>query len=173
MLAEGDRRSVGRVDEVVALAERNLDTVETLVALLWHDDARIRLRAADALEKISRQYANALQRYKPALIALLQESAQQEVRWHLAVLLPRLKLTISECDEIAEMLQAYLNDKSSIVKTCAMQGLFDLLRQRPQLRQTVVDLLDNLSRTGTAAMKARGRKLMLLLAKRSDERDDI
>jgi hypothetical protein len=57
-------------------------------------------------------------------------------------------------------LQTYLEDRSSIAKTCAMQGLAELTRQDTSLLEEVLDLLRILSRSGTPAMRARGRILL-------------
>jgi hypothetical protein len=66
------------------------------------------------------------------------------------------------------VLQGWLDDKSSIVKTCAMQGIADLTRQDPTLRDEVLDLLRALRRSGTPAMRARGRILIEQLEKGRD-----
>jgi hypothetical protein len=58
------------------------------------------------------------------------------------------------------VLHIYLEDQSSIVKTCAMHGLAGLTRLDPSLLPEVLDLLRILTRSGTPAMRARGRKLM-------------
>lgn len=134
-----------------------------MVECLWDGDPAVSMRAADALEKISRQQPSSLQRYKAQLLALSGETTQQEVRWHLAVMLPRLRLTVSECQRLAGLLQNYLEDRSSIVKTFAMQGLADLTRQDAALRPMVVELLRALTRSGTPAMRARGRMLLRVL----------
>ena len=125
------------------------------------------MRAADALEKISREQAIFLQSHTAHLLGLLAETTQQEVRWHLAVILPRLLLTDSERRRVAQILQSYLEDRSSIVKTFAMQGLADLTDQYASLRPTVVDLIRSLTRTGTPAMRARGRKLLQKLERQN------
>jgi hypothetical protein len=78
-------------------------------------------------------------------------------------MVPRLKLTPLECRRVAEVLQEYLEDRSSIVRTCAMQGLADLTRQNASLRPMVLDLVRSLTRTGTPAMRARGRILLVQL----------
>ena len=146
LLSGGDRRSIGKSNQVVAL-------LENLIAM----------RAADALEKASRVKGTLLQRFKAQLLGLLGECIQQEVRWHLAVMVPRLGLTAAECRRAAELLESYLEDRSSIVKTSAMQGLFDLTRQDESLRPDVTELIRSLTRSGTAAMRARGRQLLKLL----------
>lgn len=45
-------------------------------------------------------------------------------------------------------------------KTFAMQGLFDLTVLNPAMRERTADLIRSLTRTGTAAMRARGRQLL-------------
>ncbi len=163
MLSGGDRRSIGRVAEVLALIEKQPKQIFPLVRCLWDKDSCICMRAADALEKISREQAFLLESHTAPLLGLLAETTQQEVRWHLAVILPRLSLTGTECRRTADVLQSYLADKSSIVKTCAMQGLTDLTEKCPPLLPTVTDLIRNLARSGTPAMRARGRKLLAKL----------
>jgi hypothetical protein len=166
ILAGGDRRSIGRANEVVDLVKLQPKKFGALLGCLWDPNSLVRMRAADAAEKISRGQAVLLQRYKAPLLELLAETTQPEMRWHLAVMVPRLKLTRAECRSVAEALQRYLEDRSSIVKTFAMQGLSDLTRQNASLRPIVLDLLRSLTRTGTPAMRARGRILLDQLSMR-------
>jgi hypothetical protein len=166
MLGGGDRRSIGRANEVVELIQRNPIRIAELVKCLWDSDSLVAMRASDALEKISRVRAALLRRFKEDLLGLAAETTQQEVRWHLAVIIPRLRLTRLECDRFEEILHNYLGDRSSIVKTFAMQGLCDLIPQNPPMRERVTDLIRSLMRTGTAAMRARGRHLLQELERR-------
>ena len=160
MLSGGDRRSIGRAAEVADLVRRHPQGVFDLVKCLYDEDARVSMRAADALEKVSRNPAISLQSHKTHLLNLLMETTQQELKWHLAVILPRLELTTLECRHVAETLRSYLEESSSIVRTFAMQGLADLTDQYPALRPGVTDTIRVLTRTGTPAMRARGRKLL-------------
>ena len=97
---------------------------------------------------------------------MLAQDKQKEVRWHLAVTVPRLQLTVSERGRVVKLLQIYLGDRSSIVKTFAMQGLADLALQDPALQPIVTELIRSLARTGTPAMHARGRKILRQLEQR-------
>ena len=56
-----------------------------------------------------------------------------------------------------------LQDRSSVVKTCALQGLADLAQHEPNPRPTVLEILSEATRNGTPAMKARSRKLLVQL----------
>jgi hypothetical protein len=157
------------VAEVVALIEEHPKSARSLVECLWDEDLWVSMRAAHAVELLSRKRASLFDAYSASLLGLLAGTTQQKVRWHLAVVVPRLQLTDADCRRVAEILQSYLQDKSSIVKTCAMQGLADLTDRYASLRATVIDLIRELTRTGTPAMRARGRKLLLTLERQDSQ----
>jgi hypothetical protein len=159
-LGGGDRRSIGKADAVAAQVQRNRRRFKELIRCLWSDDPIVRMRAADAVEKVSRRYPDILHPFKVELLGLLSEATQQELRWHLAQMIPRLELSASEHHRAAESFRNYLNDRSSIVKTFAIQALADLARDDASLRPEVRALVENHIRSGTAAMRARCRKLM-------------
>jgi hypothetical protein len=135
-----------------------------LIEWLWHDDPIVRMRAADAAEKVTTHKPALLKAFKSALLGLMAETTQTELRWHLALMAPRLALTGTERKRVVWLLHSYLSDKSSIVKTCAMQGLADLAAGDVKLRTSIIELLGRLTHSGTPAMKARGRKLLAKLA---------
>ncbi len=120
----------------------------------------IRMRAADAAEKISYDKPKLLQPFKSEILGLAGESRQQEVLWHMALMIPRLRLTPQERQRAVERLKEYLQVRSSIVKTHALQGLWELAGADDELRSDVTEFLETASRNGTAAMKARARKLL-------------
>jgi hypothetical protein len=161
MLTEGRQGlSIGRAREVAALVLAKSKVVSRLIECLWDPDPGIANRAADALERASYHLPSVLKSWKAPLLGLLAEATQNKLRWNLALIVPRLNLTVPECRRAAATLQAYLEDKSSIVKTCAMQGFADLTRQDASLQPMVLDMLRILARTGTPAMRARGRMLL-------------
>lgn len=159
-LTGGDRRSLGRAGEVLELMRAEPGRVGELVQLLWDSDAVVRMRAADCLEKLSLEPQFDLRSYSAELLGLMAESLQSEVRWHLALMAPRLQLRGVEIRRAAAILEGYLEDRSSIVKTCAMQGLWELSLQDSGLRSQVIELVRQAARNGTAAMQARARKLL-------------
>jgi HEAT repeat protein len=163
-LSGGDRRSIGRSNEVVAevfarpaQAPRAL---KILIGALASPDEVLRMRSADAIEKITAQRPELLQPFKKKLLALAISTTQKEVRWHLAALTPHLKLNPNERAVAIEILFDYLRDKSSIVKTFAMQSLADLASTDQKLKSQVRPLLEELIQIGTPAMRARGRKIL-------------
>lgn len=161
MLAAGrSRMNVGRTEEVAAVVRAQPKKAARLIECLWDEDPGVVNRAADALEKVSRERPSVLETWKAPLLGLLLEATENKLRWSLAVIVPRLKLTTPECQRVAAILQSYLEDESSIVKTCAMQGLAELTRQDPSLLPMTLDQLRILSLSGTPAMRARGRRLL-------------
>jgi hypothetical protein len=163
-----DRRSIGRSDEVVTevLAEPALfDAVfEGMLAA----DAVLRMRAADAVEKITAQHPEYLRPYKNKLIRQVARIDQPEVRWHVAQMLSRLDLTRAERRRVVDLLAEYLKDASKIVKTFSMQALADIAEQDADLRPSILMQLQELTRTGSPAMQSRGRKLLAKLARKFD-----
>ena len=166
-LVGGDRRSIGRVDEVVADVLTDPDLFDSLFYGMLADDPIIRMRAADAIEKITARQPEYLQPYKTRLIEQVATIDQQEVRWHVAQMLPRLDVTPAEQAVIVEILRSYLGDRSKIVKTFAMQALADLAERDAGLRPEITALLKELTATGSPAMQSRGRKLLARLKKSS------
>lgn len=160
LLAGGDRRSIGHSNEVAALLSVQPERAAELVGCVWDADPLVRIRAADAAENASRRKPELLEAFKTALLSLVGEAVQQEVRWHLAQMVPRLRLTDSERQFVIERLQTYLTDRSSIVKTSAMQSLYELTLGDLELEPMAMEVIRDAVRSGTPAMRARGRKLL-------------
>jgi hypothetical protein len=163
LLEGGDWRSLGRSHEAVGLIAEQPALFGALLECLWDEDPVVRMRAADAAEKASLGNPQLLQPHKKELLGLADEAVQQELRWHLAIMIPRLRLSTKERKRAHDALCIYLEDKSSIVKTLAMQGLADLAEQDARLKPGTVEQIRTLTRTGTPAMRARGRKLLVRL----------
>ena len=163
MLGGGDRRSIGRSNRVVAIIRRHPILFPALIDGMHHADELVRMRAADAVEKLTVTNPEWLQPFKARLIKLAARATQQELRWHLAQVLPRLELSRRDREIVVEVCRRYLQDKSRIVKTFAMQSLADLAKQDPRLMNSIRPLIASLTRTGSPSMKSRGRKLLLQL----------
>jgi hypothetical protein len=170
MLTEGRiPLSIGRTGEVAALVYSHPRKANQLIECLWDSDPGVAFRAADALEEVTRDLPAVLASYAEPLLGLLDEAAQNKLRWNLALIVPRCALSHQQCQRAADTLQTYLEDPSSIVKTCALQGLADLTVQDSSLLPLVLDLLRIHTRSGTPAMRARGRKLLQQLESRESK----
>lgn len=159
-LSGGDRRSIGRSNAVVKLVLAEPELFKVLVEGMLSDDPLVRMRAADAAEKVSAKHPDWLRPHKRELLRRVATIDQQEVRWHLAQMIPRLTLTPGERSRVERLLFGYLKDRSAVVKTFAIQALADLAEDDARSRRRVVGLLEDLVRTGSPALRSRSRKLL-------------
>lgn len=163
-LSVGDRRTTGASAEVTARVLDNPELFDPIFNAIWqNDDPGTRMRAANVCETVTRARPDLLQARKSDLLKNIAPIPQQEVRWHYCQMLARVKLTRAERRRAFDQLKTFLDDKSSIVKTFAMQALFDLAEQDPSLQSETRALLERLAETGTPAMKSRGKKLLRAL----------
>jgi len=162
-LAGADRRSIGKSNEVVAEVLANPKLFGIVFEGMLNDDPVLRMRCADVVEKITIEHPEYLRPYKKKLLQQVAKIEQQEVRWHVAQLFSRLKLTPKERRAVVEIVRNYLNDKSRIVKTFSMQALADLAKQDAELRTPIIKQLEKLTRIGSPAMQSRGKKLLAKL----------
>src|SRR5271163_2220629 len=110
LLQGGDRRTIGRADQVAAIVSGTPKRFPELIAGLWSEDPLVRMRAADAAEKVTRKNPELLRPYKKELLGLMAEATQQELRWHLAAMVPRIALNAKERRAVISVLISYLQD---------------------------------------------------------------
>ncbi|HMV18559.1 MAG TPA: hypothetical protein PLN96_17725 [Zoogloea sp.] len=162
-LSGGDRRSIGRVADAVEAVLTDPALLATLFEGMQRPDPVLRMRCADAAEKISARQPQWLLPFRDQLLDGLAADPQQEIRWHVAPMLLRLPLSTAEADRVYAILVGYTADPSRIVRTEAMQALADLARRHPRFTDEVRRLLTALAASGTPAMQARGRRLLARL----------
>jgi len=163
LLSTGDLRTTGKSEKVVKLVISNPDLLTDVVNVIPGGNPGASMRACDALEKISRDNPDWLKPFKRQLLTEIAAIDQKEVRWHLAQILPRLDLSSKERARVYELMQAYLEDHSSIVKTFAMQTLTDIAMQDHSYIDKVRSQVKRLMNEGSPAMKSRGKKLLATL----------
>lgn len=161
-LKGGDLRSKGRSEEVVEDIMKNPQLLREVFEGMLEDDPVVRMRSADALEKVSSKRPEYLQPFKDRLIDEAPKIKQQEVRWHVAQMFSYLEVNREERNRIIEILFSWLDssDKSKIVKVCAMQTLADFVGKDQAIRPKVVRKLEKIVKMGSPAMVSRARKLI-------------
>jgi hypothetical protein len=165
-LLEGtDHRSIGDVDKVVkkVLAEPNLFSI--VFNGMLHENSVVRMRCADAVEKITETHPEYLRPHKTKLLEQVALINQREVRWHVAQLFSRVNWNSEERQQVVDILWKYLEDESKIVKTFSMQALADIAVIDPTFREPVIQELERLTKIGSPAMQSRGHKLLVKLKK--------
>jgi hypothetical protein len=166
LLSIGDLRSAGKSEVVVRKVLADPGLFGSVVKAIFSDDAGTKMRASDAVEKITRNHPEWLTPYKKLFLTKIAASEQKEVRWHNAQILPRLKLSGKEREKVFNLMLIYLEDKSSIVRTFAMQALADIALQDKSYKSKVYSLIIRLMENGSPAMKSRGKKLIKSLSER-------
>ncbi|WP_448202981.1 ACT domain-containing protein [Azospirillum sp. sgz302134] len=160
-LALGDRRTIGDAPTVADAVVADPARLPELVGCLFHEDAGVRMRAADALERVSRVDARPLDAFAGRLLTDAAAIEQAEVRWHLAQILPRLTLTDEQRARTVALLGAWFeNSASRIVQTSALQAMVDLAAQDSALRPVAADMLGRAMRSGVPSLAARARRIL-------------
>jgi hypothetical protein len=159
-LQGADLRSKGHAEDVARNVLRHPALFEELLRGLWEDDPAVCMRAADAVEKVTRVRPDLLLAHKRNLLSLCASAQRPELRWHLAQIVPRLPLAAPQRHRMFRVLLGYLEDDSRIVRTFALQALVDLGGHDPSLQTVVLERLQRALDGGSPAEQARARKLL-------------
>lgn len=158
-LEGGDRRSIDGVADAVAQALARPALVPVLVEGLFADDAVVRMRAADALEKVSRTRGDKLEPFADCFIDEVARSREAALGWNLALVLPRLALDAARRRRAIAVLMRLVAARNGLVRVGALQALADFAVTDATLAQRLIPILADAAGTGTAAVRARARKL--------------
>jgi len=172
LLQGGDRRSIGRSDEAVESVRRAPERFDELWACLAHEDPVVRMRAVDAVEKITRFDATVLASRKQALLSNAFDDGTPEVRWHLIAMLRRVPLASAELASTLKRLDHLLReDESRIVKTAALQTAFELRQQSPGAQKIFAAMFAFALQSPWPSVRARARKLAAQVEPKLSARD--
>lgn len=126
MLAVGGKaNSLGRADEVVKSVLADKSRLDELYHCLFEDDAWIRMRAIDSLEKVCREHPEWLKPYVGRLLSDVAAIDQASVQWHLAQLFAQIDLSQDERLRAIEIMKRNIADESAdwIVASNTMKTL--------------------------------------------------
>jgi hypothetical protein len=156
ILTGGDLRSLGKANAVVK-ATQNQSDFDQLFACMLLNDRLIVMRAADAVEKITTLHPEYLSTNKKEVLSLCHQNTQKELKWHLAQLVPRLPLSVTEFKEIWSLLTTWAKDKSNsrIVRVNAVQSLADLVVQKQGSASELSLLIADLKKENIPSLNAR------------------
>lgn len=163
LLSYGDLRTAGNSEKVLELVFNDPELFDSVVNSIFSDNPATRMRASDAVEKISIDHPEWLKPYKKLFLTKIAEIKQKEVKWHVAQILPRFTLTPKEREKVYNIMLVYLDDSSQIVKTFAMQALTDIALQDTNYIDRVRSIVLNLMKNGAPSQQSRGRKLLKVL----------
>ncbi len=159
-LRGGDLRSIGASNKIV----KEIDTQEEfdqLFRFLFHADRLVVMRAADAIEKISHRHPEYLQKHNKELFDIAGRNTEKELKWHLAQILPRLRLSKTDLDKSWKLLLIWAKDNrnSKIVRVNSIQALYELTLVDNKFAKELLELFLDLSREEVPSINARIRKI--------------
>ena len=165
ILVGGDLRSTGQ-SEAIAQTIFDQANFDALFTLLSDDDRVVVMRAADAIEKITLQYPEFLSTHKKAIMHLSGSAFNKELVWHLALLIPRLQLAGKEFDNGYQILRSWATNRknSRIVRTNAIQALFEMAQQNNSRQKDFNQVLSVIQRESIPSVNARIKKIRARLA---------
>ena len=160
LLHGGDLRSIGQSNEVVRMIT-NQEEFDELFKLLFHNDRKIVMRSADAIEKITLNNKEYLKKHKKEILELCLKATDKGLKWHLALLVTRLALTDIEVAEVWQLLSGWAKNKneSKIVRVNSLQGLFCLRNYNDDYKHEFDLTLVEIEREDIPSLNARIRKL--------------
>lgn len=160
LLSGGDLRSIGQSNKIVSLVKNQQDFDE-LFQCLYSDKRVILSRTADAIEKITIEHPEYLDKHKSEILGFYERETNIELKWHLALIVPRLNLIKNEAISIWKILTAWASDKegSKIVRVNAIQGLFEMLKQFSEFKEQFHKLISDVKSEDVSSINARIKKL--------------
>jgi hypothetical protein len=162
LMVGGKSNSLGEVNNVIALVLKNRSRLDELYGCLFDDDAWVRMRAADALEKICREHPDWLLPYIDRFPAELAVSNQPSVQWHLAQIYRQVDLTDRQKSFAVNWLKQLLSsvDIDWIVAANAMDTLAQFTRNGSVPESELISLLQiQRHHTSKAVVKRAGKLL--------------
>jgi len=123
----GKKNSLGRAGEILEEVLADKTKLPALYSCVFDEDAWVRMRAIDTLEKVCRQHPDWLLPYVDKFAAELSDSTQPSIQWHLAQLYGELELTSSQKRFAVQWLKRLLSTKE--VDWIASANAMDTLAQ--------------------------------------------
>lgn len=164
ILSSGNPRSLGDINSLLDKNKKQEDFDE-LFPFLSHSNRVVVMRSSDAVEKISQYNPEFLQKHKEKIFELCQSEIFNELKWHLALLLPRLSLSENELGKAWEILSNWTKNKenSKIVRVNSLQGMYEIVQKEKFLKQDLELTMEEIGMEEVPSINARIKKLRLKL----------
>jgi len=163
-LSIGDRRTTGKSDEAAREVLKDNKLFAVLVSGLKDNDPGIRMRSADAMEKVLKENPKLFLPFKNEILQIAKQSTQQEVQWHMAEIFTYVRFDTKEANDIFEIvLNYYKTSRSNIVKAFSLTTMAYLSSIDNSLKNKALRLTQKALQEGSPAVKSRARKILTQL----------
>jgi hypothetical protein len=162
LLSNGDLRSIASVEELLPQIGIQED-FDTLFAYLFSDNRLLVMRAADAVEKLTRRQSQYLVGHEAEILQLLETARDIELKWHLALLMPRLTLSPDDLAHVWQVLAGWAvsENESRIVRVNSLQALYEFSVQNPEKQEELDVIFNKVQQEGVPSINARIKRLKM------------
>ena len=136
------------------------DRVGELFECVLDDDEYVRMRAADAAEKVCRAEPSIVGPLTPRILTEMSTIDQASVQWHVAQIVATLPLNDGERQRAIGVVNGYLESSHDwIVLNCSMETLAHFAEHDEPLRRYLVRRLDELRHDQRTSVSRRAQRL--------------
>jgi hypothetical protein len=162
LVVGGKTNSLGRADEVINYVLKDPSRLNELYKCLFEDNAWVRMRAADSLEKICRIHPEWLEPYIDRFSSELSASTQPSIQWHLAQIYREITLSDTQKRFAIDWLKKLLSSKEVdwIVAANSMDTLAQFTRDGSVPVSEIISLLKIQQRHKSKAVVKRADKFL-------------
>jgi hypothetical protein len=134
---------------------------DELLAIVFHHEKQLAIRAAEAIDEITRKHPEFLVPHKAQLLTLLTTADHHEIKWHIAQWLPRIPLLDDDLGHVWRLLSywAHNPNEGKIIRVHALQALHELSTRYPSLEGSFREILITLEKTKAPALQTAINKL--------------
>lgn len=162
MLSGGNPRTLGQSAKAIELVLTDSSRLKELMDCIFSGDEIVRMRASDALEKLSRQKP---EWFKPFVGQLLNDwptVRQPSVQWHLAQMLSEVSLSKQEKQKAILVLKNNLEAMDDwIVTNLTLESLATFARDTSLNRNQFKTILYSQLKSRHKSVRSRVNKLLL------------
>ncbi len=164
-LTGGDPRSLHGVDDVVESVIADPSRLPELIELVFTADQVVRMRAADALEKVARDQPRLLTSRVHELLDRSEGSTLASVQWHVAQIVGEVPLEPADRPRAIARLREYLDGSDDwIVINNSLTSLMALGHADSAVRPYLDAQIARFERSDRTAVAKRARLLRRTLA---------
>jgi len=165
-----------KVEKLTAILDKQQFALRDLIDLTFHEDNNIAFRAAWILENLFLKKPESYLDELEYLVSRMKDVSHPGCKRHYAKIIMHVtakkvpgpikqKLQITDLESVVEKLFDWLIDPKVLVavKVFAAEALFNLRTRYPWISEELKEQVKFLMRDGSAAMQARGKKLLAKL----------
>lgn len=158
----GHANSLGLAEEVVRLVLDDVSRLPELYECLFDTDAWVRMRSADALEKICRVQPGWIEPYIDRLFTEIGQSSQASIQWHFAQILGEVTLLPSQQQQAIDWLSKKLQttEVDWIVAANSMETLMQFVQNKQYSNTHLIALLKIQQNHHSKSVVKRATKLL-------------